>query len=114
MNTVWAFIKSTRWFFISAILIFFIAIGLSQIGVSTADGKHPAYSIIAAYVMSHQYLWMIVRVVIVLLFFLFWPVMVDRWSKQYNWPRDYTNEVKKRRWRYVAWFIVIDLTFQLL
>ncbi len=114
MNTVWALIKKARWFFISAMVIFFIAMGLGHVDATNASSNLSLSSTIADYVMSHPYLWMIVRGVIIVLFFLSWPVMVDRWSKKYSWPEAYTHEVKKRRWRYVAWFVVIDLTFQLL
>ena len=114
MNTVWTLIKRTKWFFISAIMIFFIAIGLSHVDVNHANDKLSAFSIIAAFVEHHPYFWIIVRAAIVLLFFFYWPVMVNRWAKQYSWPIDYAEGVKKRRWRYVVWIFVIDLTFQLL
>lgn len=114
MKTILTFVKSTRWFFVSAIIIFFIAIGLGQIDVGNSKDMHSALSLLAGFVESHQYAWIIVRFVIILLFFLVWPVMVNRWSIQYGWPAAYAKEVRERRWRYVAWFVVIDLTFQLL
>ena len=63
---------------------------------------------------THAFFWLFIRSFIVLSFFICWPVLVNHWSKKYAWPEPYAAAVKKRRWRYVAWFIVIDLTFQLL
>lgn len=108
MNLVWKFIKNMRWFFTSAIVVFFLAFFLSHLNSGSLGGNF------SSFVVSHQYFWLFFRTTIFLLFFFIWPLLVDNWAKKYNWPIEYTIEVKKRCWRYLIWFFVIDLTFQLL
>ena len=108
MIIVWKFIKNMRWFFISTIVIFLMAIGLNHLNSNGLGGNF------SNFVMNHKYFWLFFRATIFLLFFFIWPLLVDNFSKKYNWSMEYAVEVKKRRWRYLVWFFIIDLTFQLL
>ena len=108
MSLVWKFIKRIKWFFISTVIIFFMAFGLSHLAVSNLNYSSPTF------IVDHSYFWLLLRITIILLFVLLWPVIVNSWAKKYAWSAAYTTEVRKRRWRYAVWFVVVDLTFQLL
>lgn len=108
MGIVWNFIKSTRWFFISAIFVFIIAFGLTQISVSHTDGG------VLAFINYHSIFFMCFRIFVALAFIMCWPIIVEFWGEKYNWSSGYIIEVKKRRWRYAIWFVIADLAFQLL
>lgn len=108
MSIVWKFIKSMRWFFISAVIVFVIAFGLSHLSSHLANGGF------IAFVNNYRFFWLFFRIVIVLIFIMCWPMMVDVWARKYDWPSAYIVEVKRRRWRYAVWFVIVDLAFQLL
>ena len=108
MSFILKVIKNMRWFLVSTIAVFILALFLGH----HSSGR--LGSDISNFILNHTYFWLFFRATMFLLFFFIWPLLVDGWAKKYKWSIEYTVEVKKRRWRYVVWFFIIDLTFQLL
>lgn len=98
-----------RWFFISAVLVLLIAVGLSHLATNSL-GQNTLHM----FVMEHHYFWLMVRVCIIVGFVLIWPYLVKNWAKKYGWDEEYAQGIIRRRWRFAVWLILIDLTFQLL
>ena len=100
--------KAMKWFFVSSIIVVLIALVLSV--ATTTLGHTSLYQ----FVQQHHYVWLMVRAGIIVGFILVWPYCVRYWAKRYKWHDEYAQGIKKRRWRFAVWLIVIDCIFQLL
>lgn len=101
-------ILKMRWFFLSAITVVMIAFILSHLQLNS----HHESTL--SFVNKDPVIWIFVRALIILTFYLLWPVGVASWGKKYSWPEEYKKEVIKYRNRYVVWLVIIGLAFQLL
>ena len=109
MQFVFKRLKSMRCFFMAALVVLLVAVGLSHLAMHSL-GQQTLYQI----VISHRYVWLLVRACIIVGFVLVWPYWVKQWANKYHWDDELTNAMIRRRWRFALWLIIIDLTFQLL